>query len=182
MLMMNNSLSKKAATTPGRHPKLGTFPSLLPSVGPRTGTITSSIHLVPPLSGKETVLLSGTFDTTSWKDDPSGGVLVQAEIADRLVGFLDVVLRGIEAAEQGWKEGGKQTMIWREELETCGEQQGSTSSDLKITDTAHRRRSEHQRGACRPLQAADDGEERTCGAGVAGEPLDRPSECDERSD
>jgi hypothetical protein len=31
----------------------------------------------------------------------------------------------MEAIEHAFKEGEKQTMIWREELETCAEQQGS---------------------------------------------------------
>lgn len=34
-------------------------------------------------------------------------------------------MRGLEAIEAGWREGYKQTMIWREELEECGKLQGS---------------------------------------------------------
>ena len=42
--------------------------------------------------------------------------------------FLDVIVQGLEAVEQAFRDGEKQTMIWREELETCADQQGSRSA------------------------------------------------------
>lgn len=36
-------------------------------------------------------------------------------------------MRGLEAAEQAFRDGEKQTMIWREEVEVCAEQQSSPS-------------------------------------------------------
>ena len=46
-------------------------------------------------------------------------------------GFLHVILRGLEAAEHAFRDGEKQTLIWREELETCAEQQGSEWSFIR---------------------------------------------------
>jgi hypothetical protein len=38
-----------------------------------------------------------------------------------------MAMRGLESVEHAFKEGEKQTMIWREELESCGEQRGRES-------------------------------------------------------
>ena len=54
-------------------------------------------------------------------------LLKLARTCDRLSGFLDIVLRGLESVGDAFKEGEKQTMIWREELESCGEQRGCES-------------------------------------------------------
>ena len=35
-----------------------------------------------------------------------------------------MILRGLEAAEHAFRDGEQQTLIWREELEACAEQQG----------------------------------------------------------
>jgi len=51
-------------------------------------------------------------------------LLKLARSCDRLSGFIDIVLRGLESVGDAFKEGEKQTMIWREELESCGEQRG----------------------------------------------------------
>ncbi len=40
-------------------------------------------------------------------------------------GFLEAILRSLEAAEHAFRDGEKQTLIWREDLETCADQQGS---------------------------------------------------------
>lgn len=46
--------------------------------------------------------------------------------------FFDTVLRGLEAIEAAWREGCKQTTIWREELEECGKLQGSESTMSRV--------------------------------------------------
>jgi hypothetical protein len=65
-------------------------------------------------------------------------LLKLARTCDRLSGFLDIVLRGLESVGDAFKEGEKQTMIWREELESCGEQRGCINAN---TDDSFDRRS-----------------------------------------
>lgn len=52
-------------------------------------------------------------------------LLSLAQVSDRITGLLDIVLRGLESAEAAFREGEKQTMIHREDLETCAKKQGS---------------------------------------------------------
>jgi hypothetical protein len=62
-------------------------------------------------------------------DVPNDQTLTLSGIANKMCGYFDSILRGLENAEAAYKEGAKQTMLWREELETCGEQQGGTCPD-----------------------------------------------------
>jgi hypothetical protein len=61
----------------------------------------------------------------------SDQTLALAQVSDLIAELLEVVLRGLEGAEHAFRDGEKQTMIWREELETCGEQQGSESKFVR---------------------------------------------------
>lgn len=65
--------------------------------------------------------------TYSLSEVPEDQILILSEIANKMCDYLDSILRGLENAEAAYKEGAKQTMLWREELETCGEQQGGES-------------------------------------------------------
>lgn len=69
-------------------------------------------------------LLMGTY---SLSEVPEDQFFILSEIANKMCDYLDSILRGLENAEAAYKEGAKQTMLWREELETCGEQQGGGS-------------------------------------------------------
>lgn len=90
------------------------------------------LTLLPPLrdAGREGGrLLTGTFrlpDGTPSPTPPS--ILALAERSDRLASLINVLFRGVESIEAALRDGDKQTMIWREELETCGQQQGSEYS------------------------------------------------------
>ena len=68
-------------------------------------------------------------------------LLKLARSCDRLSGFLDIVLRGLESVGDAFKEGEKQTMIWREELESCGEQRGGEflMRGISVDDSIDRR-------------------------------------------
>lgn len=52
-------------------------------------------------------------------------ILKVAQLSDRIACYLDVMAKGMEAIESAWRDAYKQSMIWREELETCGQQHGS---------------------------------------------------------
>jgi hypothetical protein len=126
--MLPNAAKAKKASSSSRHPKLDSFPSLLPTIVPSSPHV---LRVSSPDMNSSTRLLTGTM--------PLGkGVLVDdqllklAETCDRLGGFIDTILRGLEAVGDAFKEGEKQTMIWREELETCGEQQGSKYRVLSV--------------------------------------------------
>lgn len=111
---------------PGMHPSLTTFPALLPSkppVAPEVLVVSCrpQVGRTPSLR-----LLTGTFPLVDGTPSPPPPVaLALAQRADALERFLDVVLRGINACELAFRESEKQTMIWREELEECGQQQDS---------------------------------------------------------
>ncbi|KAL1412364.1 hypothetical protein Q8F55_000108 [Vanrija albida] len=118
-----------AKAKPGANPKLATFPALLPST-PRV--LPDVLAISPPRNaGPSASLLTGTLllaDGTPAPPPPS--TLALAESADMLETLLDIILRGLEAAQNAFKESEKQTMIWREELETCAEQQGMSTPDV----------------------------------------------------
>ncbi|WWD19682.1 hypothetical protein CI109_104144 [Kwoniella shandongensis] len=109
-----------APPKPTIHPNLLTFPALLPANPP-----------VPPsiLRIASTSLLTGLFPlfTTSVT---SPATLSLAKVSNKIMGYLDVVLRGLENAEAAFREGEKQTMICREDLETCAQQQATTIPDV----------------------------------------------------
>ena len=115
-----NAASNASFSTPHLHAKLDTFPALLPSTPFLSADI---LHLAPPSGSTSHSLLTGTFPLSS--SQIHSPVLDFAETASRLSLLLDVLLRGLETAEHSFTDGEKQTMIWREELETCAEQQGS---------------------------------------------------------
>ncbi|KAL7418520.1 hypothetical protein Q5752_006978 [Cryptotrichosporon argae] len=100
------------------HPLLSTFPALLPAPTP----VAPHVLSVPPLR-----LLTGTFPVPP---APDAAVLALAQVSDTLCGLFEGVIRGIEAMEAAVKDGEKQTMLWREEVETCGEQQGMTRVEV----------------------------------------------------
>lgn len=71
-------------------------------------------------------LLTGTFPLPPGTPAvPPASILRLAQRSDALARLLDSALLGIESIQAAFKEGEKQTMLWREELETCGQQQGS---------------------------------------------------------
>ncbi|ORY33369.1 anaphase-promoting complex, cyclosome, subunit 4-domain-containing protein [Naematelia encephala] len=106
---------------PTAHPKLTHLPSLLPSpVDPDVLLVSS------PGSSTQQRLLTGTFPLPALTPQ----YLSLALASERLSGYLDIVLRGLEAAEHAFREGEKQTMIWREDLEACAEQQGMTRDQV----------------------------------------------------
>jgi hypothetical protein len=118
------------------HSSLSTFPSLLPSITNSTDSLCLTYQNLSPQR-----FLSGTFRLPSSTSsgpmaalDPDPTIPRLADLSNRMMGCLDVVLRGFDAAEQAFKDGDKQTMIWREELETCGEQQGGEYGREQLTD------------------------------------------------
>ena len=74
----------------------------------------------PPGSAPPLSLLCGTFPSAS-VDATS---LAVAAVAESMSALFETLILGFEAAVLAWKDGARQTVIWREELETCGEQQG----------------------------------------------------------
>lgn len=122
LLKLMEQQKKNKPKGPIWHVALATFPRLLPTF---TQTRPQILSVVPPRANRERRLLSGIYPISNVPQDQT---LVLAGIAHRMSDYLDAVLRGLENAELAFKEGAKQTMIWREELETCGEQQGCRSS------------------------------------------------------
>lgn len=74
-------------------------------------------------------LLTGTF-TLPHNAALTPAALALAQRADTLERLLDVVLRALGACETVLRESEKQTMIWREELEECGQQQDMSVADV----------------------------------------------------
>ncbi|WVW86265.1 hypothetical protein I302_108307 [Kwoniella bestiolae CBS 10118] len=110
---------------PTLHPSLATFPALLPSTIPLQPDILQ-------ISGHS--FLTGTFalptSSPRGKHRPSEGLLEMSKISDKMVYLLNIVLRGLENAEIAFREGEKQTMICREDLETCAKQQAMSIQDV----------------------------------------------------
>ena len=113
--------NKDKPKLPLLHPSLASFPRLLPT---HAQTKPQILRLIPPDPSTIRTVLMGTYPHSNVPDDQT---LVLAGIASKMCAYFDSVLRGLENAETAYKEGAKQTMIWREELETCGEQQGGKS-------------------------------------------------------
>ena len=119
-----------ASSSASRHSNLADFPSLLPAKPPVPADI---LRIRPPRTRKSSKFLSGTFSikeaigATSVASANHGDVIRLSLVADKISDLLDTVLKGIEAAEHAFREGQKQTIIWREEVETCAHQQGSKS-------------------------------------------------------
>ncbi|OCF61367.1 hypothetical protein L486_01015 [Kwoniella mangroviensis CBS 10435] len=107
---------------PTIHPSLSTFPALLPSTIPLQPDI---LHI----GSSEYSLLTGTFASPS-DSEPSQEMMELSKISDKIVHLLDIILRGIENAEIHFREGDKQTMICREDLETCAKQQAMSIQDV----------------------------------------------------
>nr|XP_019010398.1 uncharacterized protein I206_04867 [Kwoniella pini CBS 10737]OCF49179.1 hypothetical protein I206_04867 [Kwoniella pini CBS 10737] len=114
--------SNKPEPRPTFHSLLKSFPSLLPSnipLPPNILSISSYPFLtgtlpLPPSQGKEN----------------AQEILELSKISDRMSGYLDIILRGLENAEIAFRESEKQTMICREDLETCAQQQAMTIPDV----------------------------------------------------
>ncbi|ORX40520.1 hypothetical protein BD324DRAFT_647447 [Kockovaella imperatae] len=120
-LMMMRLKQAPDDTSPApRHELLKDFPCLLPSASPMPPDI---LRIGPPASDIRHLFLTGTYPTDVRTD------LRQVLLVDKISEMLDVVLRGISVAHHHFREAGKQTMIWREEVETCGEQQGMSKKD-----------------------------------------------------
>jgi len=119
-MLPNAAKAKKSATT-ARHSRLDNFPSLLPTVVPSPPHVLS---VSAPGSTGSTRLLTGTLPLGKGASVDTQ-LLKLAGTCERLSGFIDTILRGLEAVGDAFKEGEKQTMIWREELESCGDQQAS---------------------------------------------------------
>ena len=126
-------MMSKVAVDPatiGPHSKLASFPSLLPAKPPLPPDV---LRLRSPRSSSETTFLTGSLRTGSGVSTSSS--LNLAQMSNRLASLFDFVLKGIEAAEHAFREGEKQTLIWREEVESCGEQQGSMSNIEAFRDS-----------------------------------------------
>lgn len=118
--MIPGAIKVKKASTISAHPKLDSFPSLLPTIVPSQPHV---LNVSSPDRSTSKRLLTGTLPLG--KGAVFDELLLKlARSCDRLSGFLDIVLRGLEVVDHAFKEGDKQTMIWREELEECGEQRG----------------------------------------------------------
>lgn len=109
---------EQIAPKPTLHPRLASFPALLPANPPTPPTV---LHIQPGHASAVS-LLTGTFRLASV---PTVELLSLAQVSDRITGLLDIVLRGLESAEAAFREGEKQTMIHREDLEACAKKQGS---------------------------------------------------------
>lgn len=72
------------------------------------------------------MLLTGTFLLPPGTPEqlPSF-ILGHAQRANSITQLLETVVRGFESMQAVIKDGEKQTFLWRDELEICGEQQGS---------------------------------------------------------
>lgn len=126
LLKLMEQQNKNKPRGPIRHAALATFPCMLPTF---TQTRPQILSVVPTRISRERRLLSGIYPVS---DVPQDQTLVLAGVAHRMSDYLDAILRGLENAELAYKEGAKQTMIWREELETCGEQQGCESRSATV--------------------------------------------------
>jgi hypothetical protein len=147
--MLPNAIKAKKASTISAHPKLDSFPSLLPTIVPCQPHVLSVSSPDRSISKR---LLTGTLPlgTGAVFDEL---LLKLARSCDRLSGFLDIVLRGLEAVDHAFKEGEKQTMIWREELEECGEQAGCLSAHLMLG--IELMGSDEGRGTCSSVSVVD---------------------------
>lgn len=76
-------------------------------------------------------LLTGTYLLPSGVPDtlPSS-VLELALRADTITRLLDTVFRGIESCAAAFRDADKQTFLWRDELEICGQQQAVSAPDV----------------------------------------------------
>nr|XP_018260797.1 uncharacterized protein I303_06513 [Kwoniella dejecticola CBS 10117]OBR82955.1 hypothetical protein I303_06513 [Kwoniella dejecticola CBS 10117] len=117
--------SNKPEPKPTLHPLLSAFPSLLPSRIPLPPNILR-ISSYPFLTG--TLPLPLLNDNKDGK--PHRTILELSKVSDRMVGFLDIILRGLENAVVAFRESEKQTMICREDLETCAQQQAMSIPDV----------------------------------------------------
>ncbi|KAK4687139.1 hypothetical protein P7C73_g2981, partial [Tremellales sp. Uapishka_1] len=125
--MMINPAAASTSTTPSIHPNLASFPSILPAIPPPAPDI---LYLRSPGPAEaEYRLLTGTFPLAA-NTPLAARILALARISDRMSGFLDVILRGLEAAELAVRDGEKENIKWREELETCAEQQAMTVPEV----------------------------------------------------
>lgn len=114
----------------GLHAKLDSSPSLLASAP------ASVLSIAEPRRGDGAAttsarLLTGTYLLPSATPEalpPS--VLELALRGDMLTRLLDTVFRGFESCAAAFKDADKQTFLWRDELEICGQQQGVSASDV----------------------------------------------------
>lgn len=116
-------------------------------------------------------LLTGSFylvDGTA--DPPPATTLSLAQRADALERFLDVILRGIQVCATAFRDSEKQTMIWREELEECGQQQDSESSETPLLTC-----SDGCGSARRPISLLHDWPLWTSSQRMAWKPHDEPN-------
>ncbi|WWC94956.1 hypothetical protein V866_001808 [Kwoniella sp. B9012] len=119
---MRQTALTQTSPKPTIHSSLSTFPALLPS----------NIPLQPDIlqiGSSECSLLTGTFALPS-NSQPTREILELSKISDKIVHLLNIILRGIENAEIHFREGEKQTMICREDLETCAKQQAMSIQDV----------------------------------------------------
>lgn len=119
-LMVNPAAA--TASKPGPHEYLLGFPSLLPT---QARSKVDYLTIASPRGTQSQRLLTGTFCLPPHTMRSARSFLRLAQISDRMADLLNIILRGLEACQNAFKEGVKQTMIWREELETCAEQQAS---------------------------------------------------------
>lgn len=142
LLITDNSINpfapaaKTEVFKTGMNPALATFPALLPTI-PLMAPDVLVLSCRQPQPGRPSVrLLTGTFPLAQAMPVPPPSIsLALAQRTDALERFLDVILRGVNACEMTFRESEKQTMIWREELEECGQQQDSEwdSADRQLT-------------------------------------------------
>ena len=100
--IMPNVASNASSSTYHLHAKLDNFPALLPST---PFLLADILHLAPPSGSTSHCLLTGTFALSSSQIQPR--VLDFAKTASRISFLLDIVLRGLEAAEHTIRDGEK---------------------------------------------------------------------------
>ncbi|CAK9782409.1 hypothetical protein CC85DRAFT_314014 [Cutaneotrichosporon oleaginosum] len=113
-----------AAANKGLHAKLEAASTLLPA-DPRPPP--SVLHVAVPAQRPRASarLLTGTYLLPpGTPEDVPSAILEVAVRADKIAHLLDPVFRGLESCAAAYRDAEKQTMVWREELEACGEQQG----------------------------------------------------------
>lgn len=153
----------------GVHAKLNRSAALLPASSPLPPNVLA-VSATPVGMNPPEHLLTGTFLLPFGTPRPlSLSILGLAQRADRLTLLLDVVARGCESSQAVIKDGEKQTFLWRDELEICGEQQGSEWAMNNANSSVCQRR------PCGPVQVPHDREGWCCSHGMARQPVGEQS-------
>ncbi|BEI94663.1 uncharacterized protein CcaverHIS019_0702440 [Cutaneotrichosporon cavernicola] len=119
-----------AAAQKGLHEKLESAPTLLPST-PQPPPSVLVVSAPVQRSSASARLLTGTMllpPGTPSNVPPA--VLEVAMRADTITRLLDPVFRGIESCAAAYRDAERQTVVWRESLESCGQQHNVSTRDV----------------------------------------------------